>query len=119
MLHINNNKKQRRHLRTIERFEEIEATIESGAACCGFPRHLCKDVPTRQCAESPRGKMFRTCHEVAHEGIRTIERSTENEFTSRLTGAVATVQKILLAVSRLAETDHQVQFTRTARMHCE
>ena len=48
---FNNIEKQRRHLTTIERVEEIEATIDSGAACGEFVRDLCNDVPIRQCAE--------------------------------------------------------------------
>ena len=89
--------KQRRHLRTIGSFEVIEATIDSGAACCVFPRDVCNDVPIRQCAESRRARMFRTSsgQKVAHEGIWTIECSTECGFTRRLTGAVTSVQKIL------------------------
>ena len=53
---------------------------------------------------------------VAHEGIRTSECTTEDGFTRRLARAVTSAQKILLAVSRLAETGHQVQFTWR---HCE
>ena len=52
--------KQRRHLTTIERVGEIEATIDSGAACGEFVRDLCNDVPIRQCAEIWRGMLFRT-----------------------------------------------------------
>ena len=52
MLNINNNDKQRRHLRTFESFEEIEATINSGAACCVSPRDVCNNVPVTQCAEA-------------------------------------------------------------------
>ena len=55
---INNIKKRRRHVRTIDNFEEIEATIDSGAACCVFPPDLCSVVPIRQCAESRRGLVF-------------------------------------------------------------
>ena len=65
--------------------------------------------------------MVRTAssQQVALEGIGTIECGTEYGCTRRLTGAVTSVQKFLLAVSRLAETGHQVQFTRTERMHFE
>ena len=118
----NTSEKQRRNLRKIQCVEDIEATVDSGAACCMFPRDLCNDVPIRQSAESPRGMMMlRTAsgQKVAHECIRTIECSTEYGCTRRLTGAVTSVQKFLLAVSRLAETGHQVQFTRTERMHFE
>ena len=57
---FNNIEKQRRHLTTIERVEEIEATTDSGAACGEFLRDLHNDVPIRQCAESWRGVLFRT-----------------------------------------------------------
>ena len=45
--------------------------------------------------------------------MRTVECSVENVLTRRLTAAVTSVQEILLAVSRLAETGHQVKFTET------
>ena len=44
--------------------------------------------------------------------IRTIECSAEYGFTKRLTAAVTSVQNVSLAVSRLSETGHQVQFDR-------
>ena len=115
MQNINNSETQRRHSRTIQCIEDVEATVDSGAACCVFPRDLRNVVPIRQSAESPRSMMFRTAsgQKVAHEGIRTIACSTEYGCTRRLTGAVTSVQHILLAVSRFAETGHQVQFTRT------
>ena len=34
---ISNIEKQRRHMRTVECSEEIEATIDAGAACFVFP----------------------------------------------------------------------------------
>ena len=107
----------RRHLRTIESIEETEATIDFGAAMLRVPT-MCTDVPIRQCPESWRGMMLRTASGqlVAHEGIRTSECTTDDGFTRRLARAVTSAQKILLAVSRLAETGHQVQFTW---MHCE
>ena len=106
-------------MRTIECFEEIEATIGSGVAFCVFPPDLCNHVPIRLCADTRRGMMFKTAsgQKVAHAGIRIIERSTECGLTRRLTGAVTPAQKIFLAVSRLAKTGHQVQFTRTGRMN--
>ena len=55
----NNSEKQRRHLRKIPCFEDIAATVDSGATCCVFPRDFCNDVPIRQGAESRRGMMFR------------------------------------------------------------
>ena len=45
--------------------------------------------------------------------IRTIECSAEYGFTRRLTAAVTSVQNVSLAVSRLSETGHEVQFDRT------
>ena len=74
----NNSEKQRRHLRKIPCFEDIEATVDSGSACCVFPRDLCNDVPIRQSTESRRGMMFRTAsgQKVAQEGIITIECGT-------------------------------------------
>ena len=76
---LNNIEKQCRHLRTIGCCEEIEATIDSGAARCVFLRGMCNKVIIRQCAESPRGMMFRTAsgQKFAHEGIRTTECSIE------------------------------------------
>ena len=70
-----------------------------------FPRDLCSDVSLRQCAESPRGMMCRTVssRKGAHESIRITECSMEYACTRRLTDAVTSVHKILLAVSRLAE----------------
>ena len=90
----NNSEKQRRHLRKIQCFEDIQATVDSGAACCVLPRDLCNDVPIRQSAESRRGVMFRTTsgQEVAHDGIITIECSTEYGSTRRLTVAVSSVR---------------------------
>ena len=114
MQNIINREKQRRHMRTIEN-EETDATLHSGAACCVCPRDLCNDVPIRQCPDSRRGMMLRTAggQNVVHEGTRTIVCSIEYGFAGRLTGAATPVQKILLAVSRLAETSHQVQFNST------
>ena len=65
--------------------------------------------------KSQRGVMSRSDsgQKVAHEDIRTIECISENGFTKRVTGAVTSAQKILLAVCRLAEIGHQMQFTRT------
>ena len=57
---VDNIEKHRHHLRSVENFEEIEATIDSGAAGCVCPRDLRNDVPSRQCAESQRGTMFRS-----------------------------------------------------------
>ena len=37
-------------MRTIECCEKIEATIDSGAACCVYPQDLRNDVPIRLCA---------------------------------------------------------------------
>ena len=81
MQNIKSTETQRRHLRTIECFEEIEATIDSGAACCVFPHGVCNDVPTTQCGESRRGMMFRTARgqKVAHEGFRTIECDSQDD----------------------------------------
>ena len=83
----NTSEKERRHLRKLQCFKDTEATIDSGAACCVFPRDLCNDVPIRQSAESRRGMMFRTASDqkVAHEGMRTIECSVEYGNTRRLT----------------------------------
>ena len=69
---INNIVKQRRHLRTIESFEKIEASIDSVAACCVCPRDMCSDIPIRQRVESRRGVMFRTAsgQQVAGESIK-------------------------------------------------
>ena len=65
--------------------------------------------------KSQRGVMSRSGsgQKVAHAGIRTIDCISEYGFTKRVTGAVTPVQKILLAVCRLAEIGHQMQFTRT------
>ena len=86
----NNVEKTVQTLETIECIEENEATIDSGAACCLFPRDLCNGVPTRQCAKGRRGTTLKTAsgQRVAHECIRTIECSTEYGFTRRLSGAV-------------------------------
>ena len=76
-----NIEKQRRHLRTIEWFEEIAATDGSGAA-----RGLCNNVSIGQTVLEPRGgMMIRTAIDldVSPEGIRP-------------------VQKIVVAVSRPA-----------------
>ena len=64
--------------------------------------------------------MFRTANgqTAAPEGIRSIECNTEYGITRRLTGAVTSVQKISMAVTRLAGTGHQMQLTRTG-VHCE
>jgi hypothetical protein len=95
-------------------YENIEATIDSGAACCVFPKELCRHIKIKPCAESARGAMFRTAsgQTVAHEGNRTIECITDNGLVRRLTGAVTGVRKVLLAVSRLTETGHRVFFDK-------
>ena len=84
---MNNIEKQRRHLRTSESSEEIEATIDCGAARCLFPRDPCDDNQTAR------------TQKITDEGIWTIENSTEYGFRRRLMGAVASVQQILLTVN--------------------
>ena len=43
---IDDIEKHRHHLHTVGNFEEIEATIDFGAACCLLLRDLCNDVET-------------------------------------------------------------------------
>ena len=82
---------------------------------CVFPNGLCSDVPVRECDESKRRVCFRTAsgEKVLHEGIKTIECSTEHGLNRRITCAVTSVREILLAASRLTETGHRVHFTKT------
>ena len=40
MQNINSIEKLRRHLRTIESFDEVDGTVDSGAAYCVFPTSL-------------------------------------------------------------------------------
>ena len=99
---------------TKDEWQQIEATIDSGAAVCVFPRTLCTSIPVRPCEASNSGMTFRTAsgERVAHEGLRTIATVTENGLTRRMTGAITSVNKVLLAVSRLAETGHRAHFTK-------
>ena len=55
---------------------------------------------------------------VAHGGIRTTEWSTEYGFTRRLMGAVASVQEILLAVSRRRDRSSSAH-RQDGRPHCD
>ena len=111
---VSNIEKQRRHLRTIESFEETEATTDSGAASCVFPRDFAQrrsnqTVSRKQARDVQDSQWAESC------SCRSIECSTEYGFTRRQTGAVTSVQKIIFVVSRLAEPGHHVQFTRTGR----
>ena len=116
----NNSEKQRRHLRKIQCVEDIEATVDSGAACCVFPRDLRNDVPIRQSAKSWRGVMFRTAsgQKVAHESI-TIECSTEYGCTRRLTGAVTSVQKVFIGCISTRRHRSSSAVHQDGRMHFE
>ena len=93
-------------------YEEIEATIDSGAAVCAFPSNLCVEIPLKACEASRNGVHFKTAsgERVPHQGMRTIECITESNLVRKLTGAVTGVKKVLLAVSRLTETGHYVHF---------
>ena len=115
----NNSEKQRRHLRKIQCVEDTVATVDSGAACCVFPRDLLNDVTVRQSAKSWRGVMFRTANgqKVAHEGIRTC--STEYGCTRRLTGAVTSVQKFFIGCISTRRDGSSSAVHQDGRMHFE
>ena len=93
---------------------EVEATIDSGAATCVFPQGLF-DAPVRPCQESENNMSFRTAsgERVRHQGLQTIEALDAKYRKRRLTAAVTRVSKVLLAVSRLPATGHEVRFTPT------
>lgn len=76
-------------------YQEIEATIDSGAAVCVFPRDMCSNVPVRSCAESRSGMIFRTAsgEKVAHEGVRMVQCVTGQGLPRRLMGADTPVKR--------------------------
>lgn len=92
-----------------------EATIDSGAATSVAPMDMFPEVPVRPLQKSQQGISFKTASggKIAHLGNSVIDVATESGLNRRITCAATGLKTILLAVSKLYKTGHNVEFTAT------
>ena len=79
-------------------YEEIEASVDSGAGVTIMPSEMCTHVPLRETADSRAGT-YRAAsgHPVPVMGSRTLDAQTSRSQSRRLTCKVGPVRKMRLS----------------------
>ena len=89
-------------------FEKLEATIDSGAAMTGFPKNLFEAYisyrPSSVKGRCANGEL------VPSEGFARVGIYTEDGTYHEMNGEVLDIQKILVSVSAMIDSGHEVIF---------
>jgi hypothetical protein len=90
-------------------WEELEVTVDSGAAVTVMPVEMCKYVPTEKTNDIGP---FRAANgaTIANHGMRSLKGLDENNMPMGFHTHVAGVTKFLASVSKLTEAGHRVEF---------
>ena len=93
-------------------YEEIEASVDSGAGVTIMPNEICTHVPLRETADSRAGTTYRAAsgHPVPDMGSRTFDAQTSRSQSRRLTCKVGPVRKMLLFVNGMLSKGNRVTF---------
>ena len=91
-----------------EQFGKLEATIDSGAAMIGFPKNLFNAYlswrPSSIKGRTANGQL------VPSEGFARVGIYTEDGTYHEMNGEVLDIQKILISVSAMVDSGHEVVF---------
>ena len=90
-------------------WEELEVTVDSGAAVTVMPAEMCKYVPTEKTNDIGP---FRAANgaTIANHGMRSLKGLDENNMPMGFHTHVAGVNKFLASVNKLTEAGHRVEF---------
>ena len=93
-------------------YEEIGASVDSGAGVTIMPSEMCTHVPLRETADSRAGTKYRAAsgHPVPDMGSRTFDAQTPRSQNRRLTCKVGPVRKMLLSVNDMFSKGNRVVF---------
>jgi len=90
-------------------WEELDVTVDSGAAVTVMPPELCTYVPIEK---ADNVGCFRAANgaKIANHGMRSLKGVDENNIPMGFHTHVAGVNKFLASVSALTEAGHRVEF---------
>ena len=93
-------------------YEEIEASVDSGAGVTIMPSEMCTHVPLRETADSRAVTTYRAAsgHPVPDMGSRTLDAQTSRSQNRRLTCKIGPVRKMLLSVNDMFSKGNTVVF---------
>ena len=93
-------------------YDEIEASVDSGAGVTIMPSEMCTHIPIRETADSRAGTTYRAAsgHPVPDMGSRTFDAQTSRSQSRRLTCKVGPVRKMLLSVNDMLSKGNRVIF---------
>ena len=95
-------------------YEEIEASVDSGAGVTTMPSEMCTHVPLRETADSRAGTTCRG-HPVPDMGSRTFDAQISRSQNCRLTCKIGPVRKMLLSVNDMLSKGNRVVFDSQGR----